>query len=600
MSLPELFGPLTADEEKLLAPCLQPVELAKETVIFRAGDAGDAVYFIDSGEVRIELDHPELDSEAVLRFLGPGSVMGELSLLDREPRSATAVAHTAVRARKMTATSLESLTAAHPALMLAVVRALARDAAAKLRHTTAQLSEYMFGGPPDPEVEQMVARATAAQAGFADWSEERVDGLLGALTQAFVTDAESLAKETVAETHLGNVRDKTLKNQMASHGVFQSLVGKPGAGPMGGDPEKKVTEIASPVGVVFGLIPMTNPVATAMFKTLIALKSRNALILSFHHAALGVGNRLGQIVRGVLEKSGAPADLVQWVKQRSNRKKTVQFMAHPGVSLILATGGSAMVKAAYSSGTPALGVGPGNAPCWICADADLEQAARAVVMSKSFDNGLICGAEHNLVVDASVRDRFAAALEQANAAVLSPEEIKRFVAAAIDPATQTFRPQMVGQAAQMLVGFAGIERPHPIDLIVVPWSWNGEKTPLAGEKMAPILSLLTVEGVDAGIAMCRKLLGYMGSGHTAIIHSRSQALIDRFATAMPASRILANSPGAHGVVGLTSGLSPSLTLGCGTFGGNSTTDNVSYRNLINVKRLAHFINAGPPGPPSAG
>ena len=264
-------------------------------------------------------------------------------------------------------------------------------------------------------------------------------------------------------------------------------------------------------------------------------------------------------------------------------------MSHPGVSLILATGGGAMVKAAYSSGTPAIGVGPGNAPCWIAGDADPDQAAQSVVLSKSFDNGLICGSEHNLVVEETIREPFIAALERAGAAVLTPEEVARFTAAAIDPETQQFRGQMVGQSAELLAGFAAVKRPYPIKLIVAPATWNGEATPYAGEKMSPVLSLFTAKGDDDAIALCKRLLAYMGAGHTAIIHSRDEARITRFGSVMPASRILVNCPGAHGVVGLASGLVPSLTLGCGSFGGNSTTDNVSYRNLINIKRLAHFI-----------
>jgi acyl-CoA reductase-like NAD-dependent aldehyde dehydrogenase len=594
MSLPQIFGPLAPEQEALLSSCLKDVQFKKDTVIFESGADGDAAYIIDAGEVRIELENPELDSDAVLRFMGPGTVLGEVALLDRQKRSAKAVAHTDVKARMIGAGALDELAKDHPAFVLQVVRGLARDATSKLRSATAQLSEYMLGGPQDPEVEEMVAKATAAQEAYAGWSEDKVDGLLGALTEAFVAHAEELAIATVKETHLGNAVDKTLKNKVASYNVFRSLVGKVGAGPVTTDETRKVTEIASPVGVVFGLVPMTNPVATAFFKTLITLKSRNALILSFHHTALGVGNRVGEIVRGVLTKLGAPAELVQWVKQRSNRKKTVQFMGHKGVGLILATGGAAMVRAAYSSGNPALGVGPGNAPCWIAPDADPDQAAQSVVLSKSFDNGLICGAEHNLVVDESIRAPFIAALERAGAAVLTPEETKIFSMAAIDPKTQQFRGQMVGQSAELMCNIAQVKRAYPIKLIVVPATWNGEATPWAGEKMSPVLSLFTVKGDDAAIDFCTRLLDYMGSGHTSIIHSKDPARIARFGARMPASRILVNSPGAHGVVGLTSGLMPSLTLGCGTFGGNSTTDNVSYRNLTNIKRLAHFLAPEPP------
>jgi acyl-CoA reductase-like NAD-dependent aldehyde dehydrogenase len=588
-ALPSALGTLPPDVAELVAAQLTEVEFAPGTTIFTEGDAGDSAYFLDEGEVRIEIERPEVDSESVLRYTGPGEALGEVSLLDRLPRSATAVADTRVRARMIRTEDLDLLADKEPAAVLAVTRALARDATAKLRLATTQLSDLMFIEAPEPMVDDLVGRAARAQAEFVDWSEDRVDALLGALTDAFVANAERFAEATVEETHIGNVADKTQKNFVASYGVFQSLVGKVGTGTIAVDEERKVTEIAAAVGVVFGLVPMTNPVATAYFKTLIALKSRNAVILSFHHAALGVGNQVGELAQSVLAEHGAPVDLVTWVKRRGSRKLTQQFMMHPGVALVLATGGAAMVAAAYSSGTPALGVGPGNAPCWIAPDADLAHAAASVVTSKSFDNGVICGAEHNLVVDTEVLASFLAELQSNGAAVLTEEEAATFLATVVAPDTNRFRGEVVGQSAATIAQFVGITRPYEIKLIVVPGVWSGEDSPMAGEKMAPILSLFTVDGDDAAIDLSRRLLGFMGGGHTAIVHSQDPARVAAFGAAMPTSRILANSPGSQGVVGATTGLVPSLTLGCGTFGGNSTTDNVTFTNLRNVKRLAQFI-----------
>ena len=252
------------------------------------------------------------------------------------------------------------------------------------------------------EVDAMASRASRAQEAFESWNDDRIDALLHDLADAFADAAEELAIATVAETGMGSVLDKTFKNQFASLGVYASFAGKPGQGTLTVDAARQVAEVASPVGVVFGVVPVTNPVATAMFKTLIALKGRNALILSFHHRALGVAERTVAIVQGVLEAHRAPLDLVQWVRRAGGRATTTKLMSHPLVSMILATGGTGLVKAAYSSGTPAIGVGPGNAPVLICPDADLDEAARAIVQSKTFDNGLICGAEHNLVVDQRV------------------------------------------------------------------------------------------------------------------------------------------------------------------------------------------------------
>jgi acyl-CoA reductase-like NAD-dependent aldehyde dehydrogenase len=586
MRIQELFpGGL----ESGLSYLFEPVTFEPNQQIFKAGEPGDCCYLIDQGEVRIEADRHEIDTDSVLAYLGEGMVVGEVALLDSGPRSANAFAHTRLQARKLSIEKLAELEQHDPLAMVNMVKALAKSASSKLRQTNEKLADVIFP-ERDKEVEEMVARAKQAQEEFAQWDENRIDELIQALAGAVAIHAGPLAEATVAETRMGNIADKTFKNQVASMGVAQTLIGQRGAGSIGGSEQLAITEIASPVGVVFGLVPQTNPVATAIFKTLIALKSRNAMILSFHHTALGVANQFGEILFGVLEQYGAPHYLIQWVKARTNRKKTAAFMSHSDVGLVLATGGAGMVRAAYSSGTPALGVGPGNAPVLVTASANLEHAAHSIVISKSFDNGLICGSEHNLIVDASVRDRFIAALERQGAAVLNADEAKKFNDTVVNPTSQTFRPQVVGQSAAAIAKFNGIERPFDIKLIVVSSQFDGKKNAWAGEKMSPMLSLFTTGSLKEGIELSVNLLQYMGTGHTAIIHSTDEAAIQRFAHAMPASRILVNSPGSHGVVGYTTGLLPSFTLGCGTFGGNSTTDNVGFRNLTNVKRLARFID----------
>jgi acyl-CoA reductase-like NAD-dependent aldehyde dehydrogenase len=262
-------------------------------------------------------------------------------------------------------------------------------------------------------------------------------------------------------------------------------------------------------------------------------------------------------------------------------------MAHQGVSLVLATGGQSLVQAAYSSGTPAIGVGPGNAPAWICADADLDAAARAIVVSKTFDNGVICGAEHNLVVDARVAAPFVEALVAAGAAILTPEEAGRFAGRAVDPKTGSLLRDLVGQPAKTIAAAVGIVRTYPIRLLIVPAVFSRSDRFNTGEKLAPVLSMFTVDGEDEGLKRCQALLAIAGAGHTAVIHSTNAARIERFARVIPAGRILVNSPAAQGCCGMTTGLACSMTLGCGTFGGNSTTDNVTFRHLLNVKRVAY-------------
>lgn len=587
MSLPEPLDGLTA-ELSVLLPYLEPVEFAAGDLIFEEGTTGDSCYLIDGGEVRLEVARPELDSDGVLGFLEPGTILGELSLLDNQPRSASAYAQSKVTARRLTVADIDKLRSEKPALALEIYRALGRDAARKLRSTTQRLAEFAVTGR-DKDVDETVARSIAAMKTFSTWTDAQVDAMLEKVALAIASQAEVLARATVEETKMGNVPDKTAKNQMASVGVLRSIAGKLARGAIATFPDRKITEFASPAGVVFALIPMTNPVATAAFKTMIALKSGNALILSFHRAALGVGNTVGALIQQALVEAGAPKDLVQWIPKRSSRKKTAMYLSHPGVSLVLATGGSGMVKAAYSSGTPAIGVGPANTPVFISADADAAQTAASIVMSKSFDNGLICGAEHNLIVEQPLRAALIEELEKAGAAVLTPEESKRFVMTAVDPANGHWRGQIIGQAAQAIAGFMKISRPFPIKVLVVPTEDVSEKNPLAGEKIFPVLSLFTASDAQDGVAKARQLLSFHGAGHTAGIHSRNPALIEQFGREMPVGRILVNSPSVQGVVGVTSGLDPSFTLGCGTFGGNSTTDNVSFRNLLNIKRLAHVV-----------
>jgi acyl-CoA reductase-like NAD-dependent aldehyde dehydrogenase len=587
MSLPEPLDGLTA-ELSVLLPYLEPVEFEPGALIFEEGSKGDSCYLIDGGEVRLEVARPELDSDGVLGFLEPGSILGELSLLDSQPRSASAYASSKVTARRITMESIEKLHTERPQIALEIYRALGRDAAKKLRATTQRLAEFAITGR-DQDVDETVARSARALQEFSSWTDPQVDALLEKVAMAIASQAETLARATVEETRMGNVPDKTAKNQMASVGVFRGLVGKPARGAIATFPDRKVTEFASPAGVVFALIPMTNPVATAAFKTMIALKSGNALILSFHRAALGVGNQVGALIQQALVAGGAPKDLVQWIPKRTSRKKTAMYLSHPGVSLVLATGGSGMVKAAYSSGTPAIGVGPANTPVFIAADADPAQVAGSIVMSKSFDNGLICGAEHNLIVEQPLRAALVEELEKAGAAVLTPEESKRFVLTAVDPANGHWRGQIVGQSAQAIAGFMKITRPFPIKVLVVPTEEVSATNPLAGEKIFPVLSLFTATDAQDGVAKARQLLSFHGAGQTAGIHSRNPALIEQFGREMPVGRILVNSPSVQGVVGVTSGLEPSFTLGCGTFGGNSTTDNVSFRNLLNIKRLAHAV-----------
>jgi len=406
---------------------------------------------------------------------------------------------------------------------------------------------------------------------------------------AICGEAQDLAADSVAETGLGVAEHKVQKITLAATETVRMLLGRSGSGLLKADQESKVTEIAAPMGVVLGLIPLTNPVPTIVFKVLCCLKSRNALILSTHRGAAGVGSKATDIIHAALEQHGASPDLVQCIKNRSSRKTTAMFMKHDGVSLILATGGPGMVKAAYSSGTPAIGVGCGNAPVWICPDADLTAAAEMIIASKSFDNGVICGSENNLVVDRAVLETFIDSLEQNGAAVLTKEETAKFSAYILDPETGQFAREHVGQLAAKLLEGAGIDRESEVKLVVVPVEHSMADTAWGREMLAPVISLFSVDGEKEGVDFSCRLLKRMGQGHTAIIHTRDEELAKGFGLAMPASRILHNCPGSTGCIGIGNGLRVSFTLGCGSWGNTSTTDNVGYLNLINIKRIAQAL-----------
>lgn len=586
-TLPPPLDTLDPADRAILNGYLEPVEMAPGTRLFDAGDQGESCYLIDEGAVRLEVPFEEVDTDATLAFVEQGELLGELALLDGAPRSAHATAETAVAARQLSRAALDRLGAEHPTLAASLLRALGQDLARKLRTTNDRLAGHLAGDARDAEVDRLVAAATAAQRSFAEWEDARVDALLEDLAGTLGEQAEAFAAATVEATHIGNVADKTIKNRFAALGVWQQLQASSGPGAPGGPSTAGVTELAAPVGVVVGLIPVTNPLATAVYKTLIALKGRNALILSFHRVCLPLAAMFTDVVSEVLAAHGAPPELVQSVRSRSSRHRTARLMSHEDVDFVLATGGPGMVRAAYRSGTPAIGVGPGNAPTWIAADADLEQAAQAVVVSKSFDNGLICGAEHNLVVDATVATAFSAALEAAGAAVLTPEEAARFRTAAVTEDGSGFRPELTGQAASLVAELLQITRSFPIRLLVVP-AEPDLADPITSEKMGAFLSSFTVRGDDEALALSAALLTKMGTGHTAIVHTRDEDRAARFAQRMPASRVLINSPGSQGVCGLTTGLTPAFTLGCGTFGGTSTTDNITWTHLINIKRAATF------------
>jgi len=590
MHLPAPFDTLEKDTLNILEPLIRSVTFSKDTLIFEIGSPGDSCYIIEEGLIRLEVPpeggNPD-DHENVLNYLEPGTVLGELALLDRLPRSATAYAHTDVKAYVLHSHDLETLAETHPRVTGQINAILGRVASLKLRAITDRLAGFIFK-EASPMVDDMVARARKAQTEFENWPEEKVDALLLALAEKINANAEDLARLNVEETGIGNIPDKITKIEAGSMDVYQYFAGRAGTGFSGSEAGSSIEDVLVPMGVIFGLVPVTNPVSTFIYKVLTCLKGRNAVILSTSRRALGTANRTGELVHEVLKEYGAPLDIVQWVKERNSRKTTSDFMQHEGVDFILATGGPSMVKAAYSSGNPAIGVGPGNAPVLIAEDADIQQAAEQIVSSKSFDNGVVCASEQNLIINVKIKEQFITALEAQGAAILSPEEKVSFLKQSVDPEKKHFNIDLIGKSAAYVAEKTGLQRDYPIRLIAIEADSIDPEDVLCNEKLLPVISLISAANDQEGLAFSQAILDIDGRGHTAIIYSQTQGLIEQFGLLTPASRILVNAPGVQGSIGIVTNLAPSLTLGCGTFGGNSTTDNVTYRHLLNIKRLTYL------------
>ena len=578
---------LSSTAHAVLLGFMEACAFADGELIMEQGEPGNGLYLLESGTVRVEVDVSELDTDVVVGFLEDGALLGELSLFDGAPRSASAYAHTPVVASWLSKEAFETLCDAHPKVALQLYATINMSMGSKIRQLNKRLVGHLFTEVQEPSVDTTVAAAVAAQAQFADWSEAAVDAVLADIAEALVARADELAEATVVETGLGIVADKAFKIRLASQGIYKDLSGKVGHGWIPGNTGASVQEMAIPMGVVLGLIPVSNPVPTIGFKALICLKSRNALIMSCHRGAAQVAACAGGIIRDVLSRHGAPPNLIQWVQGRTGRRMTSMYMTHPDISFILATGGASMVRAAYSSGTPCIGVGAGNAPVLIAADADLNQAARAVILGKSFDCGMLCSSENNLVVERSVCGAFIDALERSGAAVVQPNEALQTRETLFDPIRGNLCRKILGQPPERIAKLIGLKRDKPIDLIVVPASREELGGPLGREKMAPVLSLFTAETFEDALALSCQLLNQEGAGHTAVIHSSNTDNIQRFATSVPASRVIANTAAGIGVAGVGTGLVPSFTLGCGTMGGSSTSDNVTYTHVRNIKRLAY-------------
>ncbi|MBX6395949.1 MAG: acetaldehyde dehydrogenase (acetylating) [Alicyclobacillaceae bacterium] len=430
-----------------------------------------------------------------------------------------------------------------------------------------------------------VSAAKAAQQEFASFSQEQVDRVVQAMAEAAEREAEALAREAVEETGFGVVEHKAIKNRFAAREVFESIRHVKTVGVIREDPQNKVIEAASPFGVIAGIIPSTNPTSTAIFKCLIAVKTRNAIVLSPHPAASRCTVRAAEVCAKAAYAAGAPRGLIGWI-ERPTLAITEALMKHPDVQLILATGGSGLVRAAYSSGKPAYGVGPGNVPAYIERTADIPRAVRHILDSKTFDNGTICASEQAVIVDRAVRESVIREFRMRGAYFLSPEE-KEAVGKVLFPTPGKLNSRIVGKPAAYIASLAGIEVPAGTTVLIGEEDRTGVDVPFSLEKLSPVLGFYTVENWEEGCRLCIDLLELGGRGHSLVVHSQNEDVIREFLLQKPVSRVLVNTPAALGAIGATTGLRPSMTLGCGTFGGNITSDNISVEHLMNIKRLAY-------------
>lgn len=437
------------------------------------------------------------------------------------------------------------------------------------------------------EARALARRAKQAWLQLAEFSQEQIDRILDAMAAAATEHAEPLARLAVEETGYGVVADKVQKNLFSSQKVYQFIRPMKTVGIIRRLEDRKVVEIAEPFGVVAAIVPSTNPTSTAIYKILIAVKARCTIVLSPHPAAVGCITRTAEVMEEAARRAGAPDGAICWMKTVTI-EGTQELMKHRDVAVILATGGMGLVRAAYSAGKPAYGVGPGNAPAYIERSADIKKAVRDIIAGKTFDNGVLCSAENAVVVDRAIADEVRREFLAEGAHFLTPAEIAAVSKALVTP-QRLPNPALVGKPASYIAQQAGFSVPPTTRVLIAELGGVGRDYPLSIEKLCPVLAYYVVEDWREACERCKQILRYGGMGHTMAIHSTNEDIILQFALKKPAFRIVVNTPTTHGSIGLTTGLDPAMTLGCGGYGGNITSDNISPLHLLNIKRLAYEV-----------
>ncbi len=419
---------------------------------------------------------------------------------------------------------------------------------------------------------------------MAELSQSQIDAIVDACAAAATANAAAFAQMAVDETGYGNVPDKIQKNLFASKTIYDFIRPMKTVGVIARHDERKVIEIAEPFGVVAGVVPSTNPTSTAIYKILIALKARCPIVLSPHPSAARCITRVAEVMCDAACRAGAPEGVINWMTTVS-LEGTQELMKAREVAVILATGGMGLVRAAYSSGKPAYGVGPGNAPCFIERTANVAKAVEDIIAGKTFDYGVLCSSPNSVILDEPIAGDAKREFQQRGGYFLSAAEAELLAKTLVTP-QRLPNPKMVGKSAMVVAELAGIKAPEGTRVLIAELTGVGRDFPLSIEKLCPVLSSYTVRDWQEGCERSMQILRYGGMGHTMSIHSENEKVIMEFGLRKPAFRISVNTPSTFGSIGLTTGLDPSMTLGCGGWGGNITSDNISPKHLLNIKRLA--------------
>ncbi|MFA6689189.1 MAG: bifunctional acetaldehyde-CoA/alcohol dehydrogenase [Sphaerochaetaceae bacterium] len=458
---------------------------------------------------------------------------------------------------------------------------------AEKKTTPIEVKAEAFAG--EQELQELIERVKRAQYKYATYSQEQVDAIFRAAAVAANDARISLAQDAVAETGMGIVEDKVIKNHFAAEYIFHKYKDDKTCGILENDAAFGIKKIAEPIGVVCGIIPTTNPTSTAIFKSLIALKTRNAIIFSPHPRAKKCTCDAARIIRDAAVAAGAPEDIIGWIEEPT-LEKTDFLMKHPLVNIILATGGPGMVKSAYSSGKPAIGVGAGNTPALIDKSANIKMAVSSILMSKTFDNGVVCASEQSIICHKDIYDEVKAELIARGAAFLTKEQEDKLRAVIIDPKRGTVNPAIVGQPAPKVAKIAGFEVSPSAKVLIGEVTEIAQEEPFAHEKLSPVLAMYKCENFGDGTAKAAQLVALGGFGHTSVLYidENEQEKIDTFGKTVKTSRVLINMPSSQGAIGdiYNFRLEPSLTLGCGSWGNNSISENVGPKHLLNIKTVA--------------